>query len=368
MIIVQIIMRVNHDNPPRSCHRSRLRAAPLIGLLVLFALCSTANAFSQALPGQASAESKTQQEEQAADKTMEGLQLENLVQGNPLEAATWKRAGERLFTHFVDGLPDLAYALVVALFFAGLYFAVRRILRALFERRNADPALSKISIQLTKYTLLAVGAVMAANQLGFEVGSVLAGLGVAGLAVGLAAQDTLSNVIAGLTILWDRPFRTGDHVTIAETFGRVMHVGLRSTHIRTVEELDTFLPNKNVVDQKIINHTLNPRLRLAVPLGIAYKEDIRKARAVLLDAIRGNEHVAEQPEPQVVVTQLADSSVNLELRAWLRDPFDERAAMVNLLETAKLALDKAEIEIPFPQRTLHMGAGSWETLGRSARG
>lgn len=345
-------MRVNRDGQasPRAARQVRLWTT-----LLLF-LCLTpagiARAQAPATPG--STDQSSAQSQQTAEKDLEGLQLQKLVRGNPLEPKTWQRAGERLFTHFVDGLPNLAYAIVVALFFVALYFVARRLLRALFERQRADPALIKISIQLTRYTFLAVGTVMVANQLGFEVGSVIAGLGVAGLAVGLAAQDTLGNVIAGLTILWDRPFRTGDHVTIAGTFGRVMYVGLRSTHIRTVEELDTFLPNKQVVDQKIVNHTLNPRLRLAIPLGIAYKEDVRQARQVLLDAVDGNEYVAETPEPTVVVTQLADSAVNLELRVWLEDAYKERSAVVDLLEIAKLALDEAGIEIPFPQRTVHM--------------
>jgi small conductance mechanosensitive channel len=349
-------MSVNHTPNMQSPARPRWRRVIALWLLVaLSVLVAPATAQAPAVPGSKQA---SEQQKKNVQKDLEGLQLEKLVQGNPLEAATWKRAGERLFTRFVDGLPDLVYALIVALFFVGLYLALRRVLRAVFERQRADPALIKISIQLTRYTLLAVGAIMAAAQLGFEVGSVIAGLGVVGLAVGLAAQDTLGNVIAGLTILWDRPFRTGDHVTIAGTFGRVMYVGLRSTHIRTVEELDTFLPNKNVVDQKIINHTMNPRLRLAISLGIAYKEDIRQARRVLLDAVRGNEHVADTPEPTVVVTQLADSAVNLELRIWLKDAYNERAASVDVLEIAKLALDEAGIEIPFPQRTVHMAERS----------
>jgi small conductance mechanosensitive channel len=182
-------------------------------------------------------------------------------------------------------------------------------------------------------------------------------VGIIGLALGLAAQDSLGNLVAGLTILWDRPFRIGDNVTVAETFGRVQEIGLRSTRIRTVEQLDAILPNKEIINQKIINHTLNPMMRLGIPVGIAYREDTREARRVLLAAVKGHELLLDKPEPQVVVTALADSSVNLELRVWLRDPYTEREATFAMIEAAKIALDEAGIEIPFPQRTLHLPEG-----------
>jgi small conductance mechanosensitive channel len=284
-------------------------------------------------------------------------QLSELVQGSPLEAATWRKLGDRLAGKLVDFLPNLLYALVLLVVFFLLYRLSARVLEGLLRRTGADPALRHIGLRLLRYVLLGLGLIAAAGQLGFQVGSLLAGLGVAGLAVGLAAQDTLANFIAGLTILWDRPFRIGDNVTIAGTFGRVMEIGLRSTRICTVEQLDAILPNKDVIDQEIINHTLNPRLRLGIPLGIAYKEDSREARRVLLAAVAGHPLVTEDPAPEVVVTALADSSVNLELRVWLKDPHEERRAACELLELAKIALDEAGIEIPFPQRTLHLGDG-----------
>jgi small conductance mechanosensitive channel len=157
--------------------------------------------------------------------------------------------------------------------------------------------------------------------------------------------------------------RIGDNVTVAGTFGEVKEIGLRSTRIRTVEQIDAILPNQEIINQKILNHTLNPMFRLGIPLGIAYKEDTREARRVLLEAIRGQGLILETPEPKVVVTALADSSVNLELRVWLRDAHTEREATFILIEMAKIALDEAGIEIPFPQRTLHLGDDARLALG-----
>lgn len=308
------------------------------------------------LPSVALAQLPPAGEEQArkAEETLEGLRLENVIPGNPLEVETWRRAGQHLFTRFVDAIPDMFYGLIVAVLFVILYFSLRRVMQGMFRRQGADPALTHLSVQLLKYTLMVLGTIMVANQLGFQIGSVLAAAGVAGLAIGLAAQNTISNVIAGLTLLWDRPFRTGDNVTIADTFGQVMHVGLRATHIRTIENMDAFLPNRVVVEEKIVNHTQSPRLRLPVPLGIAYWEDVREARRVLLEVAREHPGVAEAPEPQLVVIGLGDSSVDLELRCWLRDPHAERIMLCELLEASKLALDEAGITIPFPQRTLHL--------------
>jgi small conductance mechanosensitive channel len=281
----------------------------------------------------------------------------DLVQGSPLEAATWRKLGDRLAEKLVDFLPNLLYALVLLVAFFLFYRLSARILEGLLRRTSADPSLHHIGLRLLRYVLLGLGLIAAAGQLGFQVGSLLAGLGVAGLAVGLAAQDTLANFIAGLTILWDRPFRIGDNVTIAGTFGQVMEIGLRSTRIRTVEQLDAILPNKDVIDQEIINHTISPRLRLGIPLGIGYGEDSREARRVLLAAVAGHPLLSDDPAPEVVMTALADSSVNLELRVWLKDPHQERRVFFEVLELAKIALDEAGIEIPFPQRTLHLGDG-----------
>jgi small conductance mechanosensitive channel len=195
---------------------------------------------------------------------------------------------------------------------------------------------------------------MAVSQAGITVGPLLASVGVLGLAVGLAAQDTLSNLVAGFTILWDRPFRTGDRVTIAETYGEITNISIRTTTVRTPAHRELIIPNKEVIDTVIVNHSRTPQLRLSIPVGIGYAEDTNQARKALIAAARDSEYCDLDQEPAVVVTELADSSVNLELRVWLRDPRSERPAFFDLVERAKRSLDEAGIEIPFPQRVLHM--------------
>ena len=293
------------------------------------------------------------------------------LEGPILSARTWRHFARDLFASFIAFLPALFRALIVIVAVYLFYRAVIGVLRGMMRRANADPAVHEIGLRLVRYVLLGLGVIMALAQLGFDVASVLAGLGIVGLAVGLAAQETLANLIAGLTLLWDRPFRIGDNVTIADTFGQVQQIGLRTTRILTVDRLDAILPNKDVINEKIINHTLNPQLRLPVPLSIAYKEDTREARKVLLAAVAGHPMVLDDPPPRLVVTSLGESSVDLELRVWLKDPFSERDALMEMLELSKIALDEAGIEIPFPQRTLHFAGGAVGVEGggdRSAPG
>src|SRR4029450_1015091 len=141
---------------------------------------------------------------------------------------------------------------------------------------KADPALHSLGLRLTRYVFFGFALLMAANQLGFQVGSVLAGLGIVGVALGFAAQDLLANLIAGFTILWDRPFRIGDVVVIAGTRGTVTDIGLRSTRLRTQDVRDVILPNRDGINETIINLTSTPELRVDLPIGIGYREDLRR--------------------------------------------------------------------------------------------
>jgi small conductance mechanosensitive channel len=277
-----------------------------------------------------------------------------LPESGLLRGETWLALGERLLTRTVDYLPSLVTALVVLGLFLLASRLAGRVLRRVLGGSHVDPGLRDILVPLVRYAVLALGIIMALSQAGFAVGSLLAGVGVIGLAVGLAAQDTLGNVIAGFSILWDRPFRIGDRVTIAGTYGLVTRIGLRSTRMRTVEHTDVVIPNRSVIDQMIVNHTATPGLRLSVPLSIGYGEDTREARRVLLAAVADHPRIVAEPPPEVVVTRLGESGVEIELRLWLRDPQAERASLFAVLEVAKIALDEAGIEIPFPQRTVRL--------------
>ncbi|HET7451361.1 MAG TPA: mechanosensitive ion channel family protein [Thermoanaerobaculia bacterium] len=252
-----------------------------------------------------------------------------------------------------DFLPRLVGALLVLLVFWGLHRIFLRLLNRSLAGRTSLLA-ADILRRLLKYVVVGIGLLMAASQLGFNVLSMLAGLGVAGLAVGLAAKDTMANFIAGLIILWDKPFALGDDVEIGETAGWVRHIELRSTFLEDVDGNDIILPNSEVVAKKIVNHSRSPRSRIHVPVGIAYAAKIDDARSALLETAAGDERLLASPEPAVVVRKLGDSAVVLELIVWAADPSRRIAIRAEYLERAKNALDRAGIPIPFPQREVRI--------------
>ena len=164
-----------------------------------------------------------------------------------------------------------------------------------------------IGLKLSKFVILAFGVVMAAGQLGFQIASVLAGLGIVGLAVGLAAQDTLANLVAGITILWDRPFRIGDNVTVAGTYGPVQAIGLRTTRILTNDQIDAILPNKTIINEKILNHTRTRSCAWASRWGSATTRTSPGAPRSCWSPSRRTSAGARRSAAKVVVRELGDS-------------------------------------------------------------
>jgi small conductance mechanosensitive channel len=262
---------------------------------------------------------------------------------------------EQLLTQLVAFLPKALAALAIFLGFLLLYRVTRRSLRALLGRSSIDPVLSELLVdKVYRIVLMVFGLVMGASQLGINVGAALAGLGVAGVAIGFAAKDILANVIAGFTIFIDEPFVSGDWVHVAGEYGRVEEVTLRSTRLKTRQNTYVVLPNKQVVNEVLVNDSKHGMMRLDVPVGIAYKEDIGAAREALVSAASSVEGVLGSPKPDVVVKELGGSSVDLLVRAWIRDAEAAAPVSARLVEASKTSLDDAGIEIPFPHLQLFL--------------
>lgn len=258
-----------------------------------------------------------------------------------------------LATRLVEYVPKVAAAaLVLAVFVFGF-----RVLRGLAEpalrRMDVHPAVRDLLVdKLLRSSVLLVGGVMAADQLGFNVAAALAGLGVAGIALGFAAQDSVANVIAGILIFWDKPFAVGDWIKTEGEYGRVSEITLRSTRIRTARNTFVVLPNKRIIDVTLENFSKHGALRVDVPLGIAYKESVPKAREALLAAVTRIDGLNREHEPEVVVTALGDSSVDLSVRVWVDSGEHSPATYSSVLEASKTALEAAGIQIPFPHLQL----------------
>ncbi len=260
---------------------------------------------------------------------------------------------EQAWASFLDAMPRLISAAVVLLIFWVIVRVTRPLLRRALERARFAPGLIDMLVDgVFKGGLIVIALITAASELGVNVAAALAGLGVAGIAVGFAAQETVANMIAGFLVFWDRPFKIGDYITTQDRYGRVTEITMRTTRIRTMENTFVVIPNKQIIGDMLVNHSMYGAIRINVPIGIAYKESIDHARSVLLPALQTLPGVLEEPGVEIVTTGLGASSVDLQARVWIDDAAIERPIHFAVVEAAKKALDAAGIEIPFPHLQL----------------
>lgn len=251
-------------------------------------------------------------------------------------------------------LPKIGAAVVLLI--VGYLFAAwmgRFVRRVVAKTGKVDDTLYPIIGSVVRYAILIIVIVAALGQLGVQTASMLAALGAIGLAIGLALQGTLSNIAAGIMLLWLRPFSAGDTIETVSVMGKVIDVGLFATEIKSFDGLFQFVPNNELWNTKIINYTRNPQRLMRITIGIGYGDDPSKARDVLEALARNDPRVLSDPAPSTFVAQLGDSAVNVELRAWAGID-DYWNALRELTQKAKSEIEAAGIDIPFPQRVVHM--------------
>jgi small-conductance mechanosensitive channel len=224
--------------------------------------------------------------------------------------------------------------------------------------KEVNPHIGKVTGKFVYYALMAVFIITAVGIF-IQVTTILAAAGIAGIAIGMAAQRSVSNIISGLFLLADQPFEIGDAVDIGGDAGVVLDISLFSTRLRTFDNKYLRIPNDSVANSKILNLTHYDLRRLDLPVGVAYKEDVGRAVEVINGVVTSNTKVLVEPEPQVLVTAFGDSSIDIEIRAWIQrtELFTTRTELIKLI---KKALDEEGIEIPFPHRTLYFGSGEIE--------
>jgi small conductance mechanosensitive channel len=263
-----------------------------------------------------------------------------------------------LFKQFLD--LALGYGLdvlgAVAILIAGVIvagWARRSVLRILHRAPGLDDTLEPVISDIVRYAILVFVLIAVLAQFGVQTTSIIALLGVAGLAVGLSLQGTLQNIAAGIMLLFLRPFRIGDYIDAEGLAGTVEKIGLFTTHLRTYQGIYLEVPNGQVWNRSILNYSRVEARRLDIVIGISYDDDIDKAQAALLELMTSDSRANAEPEPQVMVKELADSSVNLNLRCWAAAE-DYWSLLFDLNKAAKLRLDAEGISIPFPQRDVHL--------------
>jgi small conductance mechanosensitive channel len=243
----------------------------------------------------------------------------------------------------------------LAIFYIGRMIAksLTGFVRQMMRKSKTDEALVSFLSSIT-YTVLLIAVILAAvDQLGVNVTSLLAILSVAGLAVGLALKDSLSNFAAGVMILIFRPFKIGDFVTIGGTSGVVDEIGLFCVLMHTGDNQRIIIPNSAVYGNTITNTSALPTRRIDLVMGISYDDNIGTAKDIIAAVIASDDRVLADPEPVIAVAELADSSVNLVVRPWVNTA-DYWAVRFHLLETMKVKLEEGGISIPYPQQDVHM--------------
>jgi MscS family membrane protein len=205
----------------------------------------------------------------------------------------------------------------------------------------------------------ATAVVIALDIMGVNVLPFIAGAGVMGVAVGFAAKDTLSNLIAGILLIIDRPFEIGDRIEVWSapagnaSWGDVIDIGLRATRIKTTDNIVIIIPNNEIMTRDIVNYTtIQSSIRVRINIGIAYDADIDKARELILQATRSADWILQQPAPKVVVRNFGESSVDLQARVWIEDARRRMDTIDYITDTVKTLFDQNHIEIPFPKRDI----------------
>ena len=240
--------------------------------------------------------------------------------------------------------------LIVGRWVAGL---IRKSTRLALERGKVDHALVPFISSTVYYIVLTVVVVAVLNLFGIQTTSIIAVLGAAGLAVGLALQGTLSNFAAGTMLLLFRPFRPGDYVEAGGTAGSVAEIGIFSTILNTPDNVRITIPNSSIYGATIKNYSANENRRVDLVMSISYQDDIQVAMDTIARVVGNDKRVLSEPVPQIAVSELGDSSVNLVVRPWCKGS-DYWPLRFDLIRELKQELEAAGCSIPFPQRDVHL--------------
>ena len=264
------------------------------------------------------------------------------------------------YSEYIDRIAKWAWELApkilvaILIFFVGRYVIkfLNRLVRKFFERKDYDPALETFLQSFISIALKVVLAVLVVTQLGVQTSSLVAMIGAAGLAIGLALQGSLANFAGGVLILLFKPFRVGDFISAQGLDGTVREISIFNTKLTTFGNQIAVLPNGQLANGNIVNFNALPVRRENYKVGIGYGANIKTAKDILLDICALDERILKEPAPEVYVDSLGDSAVTLTLRFWANnDVF--WPARFNVIEQSKLRFDEAGIEIPFPQRVMH---------------
>lgn len=258
----------------------------------------------------------------------------------------------------MDAILEYAMNIILALaiFFVGKWVVgevTNLIIKGLRKSSKLDETLVVFFKNIIYYALLIIVILTALKQVGIETTSFLAILGAAGLAIGLALKDSLSNFASGVMIVFFKPFKIGDFVTAGGVSGTITEIHLFNTEFKTGDNQKILVPNASITSGSIINVNAHDKRRVDLLIGVGYEDDIKKVKELLTSIVASHEKVLQDEANKIAVSELADSSVNFIVRAWVNTP-DYWDVRFELIETIKTQFDQEGITIPYPQTDVHV--------------
>lgn len=247
----------------------------------------------------------------------------------------------------------LRISLLIAIAIPVLYI-LRSWSRSFFTKKYA-PHYGMLAGKVVFYAGIIILIITVMGQLGISLAPLLAGAGIVGVALGFASQTSVSNIISGLFLIAEQPFKVDDIINVDGTIGIVMSIDVLSVKLRTFDNMFVRIPNETIIKTQVINLTKFPIRRFNAKVSVAYKEDIEKVRDILMEVAEDNKYSLSDPEPQIIFDTFGTSSIDLDFRIWA--PVDEWILLKNTIqEEIKKRFDEEGIEIPFPHVSLYAGS------------
>ncbi len=253
----------------------------------------------------------------------------------------------------VEFVKNLVVALII--FYVGRWVVglIVRAIASVMQKSNMDKTLETFICNLVRMVLVVFVVIAAVNQLGVQTTSMIAVLGAAGLAVGLALQGSLSNFASGVLIVLFRPYKAGDFIEGAGVAGSVEEVQILTTVLKTGDNKRVIVPNSQIMGSIITNYSSNDQRRIDLVVGVSYDDDLDKVRDEFIALVAAEDRILDDPACLIAVSELADSSVNFVVRPWVKTA-DYSAVKFSLTEAIKKRFDEVGISFPFPQQDVHL--------------
>ncbi len=263
-------------------------------------------------------------------------------------------------------LWTLIYFLALLLLLFYLTGKIRKLLvERVLVRTKLDVGAQQAVGSISRYVLLLVGLLIILQTVGINLTTLNVIAGAVGIGVGFGLQNIASNFISGLIILFERPIKVGDRIVVGDVEGDVIEIGARSTTVVTNNQIAIIVPNSMFISEPVINWKYtDPRVRFEIPVGVAYGSDVRLVERLLLEVAKENADVLENPPPDVCFREFGESSLNFVLRVWNQNHVHRKLVLYSALNFAIYDKFKEHgVEIPFPQRDLHIRSGALQTNG-----